>query len=227
MLAKDIMTKPVATIEEGHNVREAIEIVNTSKIGAIPVVDGEGRLIGIVSEGDLIRRVASSWARRPVPHTRDRQNVLADYIKARSWRITDVMTTPVISATLTATASQLAELLQAHNIKHLPVVDGGKLAGMISRRDLMRALLEIPRDCTASGDVALQIAVRSRLDAELDITPASVEATVSNGIVTLHGKVATELESEAARVAAESVRGVGGVKNRIVIGDQMPSRVKH
>ncbi|MGO7373974.1 hypothetical protein ACCT04_34995, partial [Rhizobium ruizarguesonis] len=73
----------------------------------------EGRLIGIVSEGDLIRRVASSWARRPLPHTRDRQNVLADYIKARSWLITDVMTTPVISATLTATASQLAELLQA------------------------------------------------------------------------------------------------------------------
>ncbi|MGO7909936.1 CBS domain-containing protein, partial [Rhizobium leguminosarum] len=61
-------------------------------------------------------------------------------------------------------------MLQAHDIKHLPVVENGRLAGMISRRDLMRALLDVPRQCTASGDEALGIAVRSRLDAELEIT---------------------------------------------------------
>lgn len=73
MLARDIMTTPVTTLDEGHNVREAVEIVNASKIGAVPVLDGEGRLTGIVTEGDLLRRVASSWARRAVPHTRDRE----------------------------------------------------------------------------------------------------------------------------------------------------------
>ncbi|WP_197730295.1 CBS domain-containing protein [Rhizobium ruizarguesonis] len=217
MLAKDIMTTPVTTIDEGHNVREAVEIVNASKIGAVPVVDGEGRLTGIVTEGDLLRRVASSWARRAVPHTRDRDDALADYVKARSWRVKDVMSTPVISAAPTATTSQLAELLQAHDIKHLPVVENGRLAGMISRRDLMRALLDVPRQCTASGDEALGIAVRSRLDAELEITPPMVNATVSDGIVTLRGEVETELERSAARVAAESVRGVGGVVNKITL----------
>ncbi|MBY5494293.1 CBS domain-containing protein [Rhizobium leguminosarum bv. viciae] len=142
---------------------------------------------------------------------------MADYVKARSWRVKDVMSTPVISAAPTATASQLAELLQAHDIKHLPVVENGRLAGMISRRDLMRALLDVPRQCTASGDEALGIAVRSRLNAELEITPPMVAATVSNGVVTLKGEVETELERSAARVAAESVRGVGGVVNKITL----------
>jgi CBS domain-containing protein len=224
MLARDIMTTPVATIDEGHNVREAIDIVNAGKIGAVLVVDAEGRLTGIVSEGDLLRRVASSWARRAVPHTRDRDDALANYVKARSWRIKDVMTTPVVSATPTATASQLAELLQAHDIKHVPVVEDGRLAGIISRRDLMRALLDVPQDCTASGDEAIGTAVRSRLESELEIT--MVGTTILNGVVTLRGKVETELEREAARVAAESIRGVGGVVNKITLADHMVSRLK-
>ncbi|WP_245513030.1 CBS domain-containing protein [Rhizobium sp. BK376] len=182
-------------------------------------------MTGIVSEGDLLRRVASSWSRRAVPHSRDRDDALANYVKARSWRIKDVMTTPVVSATPTATASQLAELLQAHGIKHVPVLDGGRLVGMISRRDLMRALLEIPADCTAAGDEALKTAVRSRLEAELEISPASVATTVSKGIVTLRGEAGSELEREAARVAAESVRGVGGVVNMIRIAGPVGSRV--
>ncbi|PKA45508.1 CBS domain-containing protein (plasmid) [Rhizobium sullae] len=226
MLAKDIMTTPVTTIDEGHNVREAIELVNASRIGAIPVVDAEGRLTGIVSEGDLLRRVASSWARRAVPHTRDREDALANYVKTRSWRIKDVMSTPVVSATPTATASQLAELLQVHDIKHVPVVESGRLVGMISRRDLMRALLDVPKDCTASGDDALATAVRCRLEAELEILPPTVQTAVSNGVVTLKGEVETELEREAATVAAESVRGVEGVVNRIGIAYRMVSRFK-
>jgi CBS-domain-containing membrane protein len=161
-----------------------------------------------------------------VPHTRDRDEALANYVKARSWRIKDVMTTPVVSATPTATASQLAELLQAHNIKHVPVVENGRLAGIISRRDLMRALLDVPQDCTASGDEALGTAVRSRLESELEITSAMVGATVLNGVVTLQGKVETELERDAARVAAESVRGVGGVVNKITLAYHMLSRLK-
>ncbi|UIL31324.1 BON domain-containing protein (plasmid) [Rhizobium leguminosarum] len=70
----------------------------------------------------------------------------------------------------------------------MPVVENGSLAGIISRRDLMRALLDVPRQCTASGDEALGTAVRSRLEAELEITPPMVNATVSNGVVTLRGR---------------------------------------
>lgn len=226
MLARDIMTSPVMTVDEGCNVKEAIEIFNASKIGAVPVLDAEGRMTGIVSEGDLLRRIASSWAQRAVPHTRDREDGLGNYIKARSWRIKDVMTSPVVSATPTATANQLAALLQAHDVKHVPVVEAGKLIGMISRRDLMRALLDVPSDCTASGDEALGIAVRSRLEAELGISRAMVSASVSNGVVTLKGDLESEKEREAARVAAESVRGVAGVANQIAISCHMISRVK-
>jgi len=226
MLAKDIMTSPVTTIEEGHNVRDAVEIINLSNIGAVPVLDALGRVVGIVTEGDLLRRVASSWARHPVPHTRDRDSALADYIKARSWRIEDVMTSPVISATSTATASRLAELLQAHGVKHVPVVDAGKLVGIISRRDLMRALLDVPKDCTASGDEALQTAVQSRLESELGLLRPAVKASVSGAIVTLCGEVDSEIEKDAARVAAESVRGIQGVVIKITVAYHMLSRFK-
>ncbi|MBP2445084.1 CBS domain-containing protein [Rhizobium leguminosarum] len=226
MLAKDIMASPVTTIGEDQNVRHAIEIINATKFGAVPVVDAEGVLTGIVTEGDLLRRISSSNGRRPVPHTRDRKEALADYIKARSWRIKDVMTTPVISAVPTATITQLADLLLAHPIKHIPVVAEGRLVGMVSRRDLMRALVGTPSESTASGDQALQTAVCCRLESELGIAPKEVETSVSNGLVILRGEVESSIEREAARVAAESVPGVQGVSNNIQVAYRMLSRMK-
>ncbi|WP_197486822.1 MULTISPECIES: CBS domain-containing protein [Rhizobium] len=110
MLARDIiMATLVVAIDDGRNVREAVEIVNANKIGAVPIANGEGRFAGIVTEGDLLRRVASSWTRRAVPHTRDREDALSAYVKARNWRVKDVVSTPALSAAPTATASQLAE----------------------------------------------------------------------------------------------------------------------
>ncbi|MGO4440165.1 CBS domain-containing protein [Rhizobium sp. RAF56] len=78
------MISPVTTITEDQHIRRAIEIVNSSKIRAVPVVNDQGMLAGIVTEGDLLRRIVSSGAARPVPPTRARDDLLANYIKARS-----------------------------------------------------------------------------------------------------------------------------------------------
>lgn len=187
MLAKDIMASPVTMIGEHQNVRQAIEIISASKFGAVPVDHGEDVLTGIVTEGDLLRRISSSNGRRPVPHTRDRKEARADYIKARSWRIKGVMTTPVLGA-----------ILLAHPIKHIPVAAEGRLVGVVSRRDLMRAIVDTPSESTASGDQALQTAVRCRLEPELKIAPKDVETSVSNGLVIFRGEVESSIEREAA-----------------------------
>ena len=226
MFAKDIMVSPVTTISEDQNVRRAIDIVNSYKIGAVPVVNDEGMLAGIVTEGDLLRRVASSGAARPVPHTRDRDEMLAHYIKARSWRIKDVMTTPVISALPSATVAQLADLLLAHSIKHVPVVFEGRLVGMVSRRDLMHVMMDGTSELVASGDEALLTAVRSRLESELGLSRARVETSVKDGRVFLRGEVERSLERVAARVAAESVPGVQAVSSDIRIAYRIVSRLK-
>ncbi|OCJ16440.1 hypothetical protein A6U87_22780 [Rhizobium sp. AC44/96] len=226
MFARDIMTSPVETIGEDQNVRRAIDIVNASRIGAVPVVDDKGQLVGIVTEGDLLRRISSAGGRRPVPNTRDRNDALADYIKARSWRIKDVMTTPVISALPTATITQIADLLLAHVIKHVPVVDAGRLVGMVSRSDLMHAIMNEPSSLVALGDDAIRTAVKARLETELAIGPANVQVSVQDGLASLHGDVETPMEREAARVAAESVPGVRGVHSDIQIARHMVSRMK-
>lgn len=226
MFAKDIMTSPVTTIAADQNVRRAIEVVNSTNIGAIPVVDDSDELIGIITEGDLLRRISSHDGRRSIPHNRDRHEALEHYIKARSWRIRDVMTFPVISALPTATITQVADLLLAHSIRHIPVVADGRLVGMISRRDVMRAILDLPRQSAASGDEALCVAIRARLESDLAITAQNVESSVENGHVFLRGEVEDPLEKDAARVAAESVPGVQGVTNDIKLAQHMFSRMK-
>jgi|UPI00055A932D CBS domain-containing protein len=226
MFAKDIMTSPVTTIGEDQNVRRAIEIINASKIGAVPVVDDKGKVIGIVTEGDLLRRISSSNGTRPVPHTRGRAEALGNYIKARSWRIKDVMTSPVVSALPSATTAQVADLLLARAIKHIPVVDDGRLVGMVSRRDLMRAMIDTPGQFAAAGDDALCTAVRARLETDLGISSKDVETSVKEGHVYLRGELESSVERDAARVAAESVPGVQGVSNNIQIAYRMISRMK-
>lgn len=226
MFAKDIMTSPVTTIGEDQNVRRAIEIINATQIGAVPVVDDMGKMVGIVTEGDLLRRISSSNGTRPIPHTRGRVEALANYIKARSWRIRDVMTSPVVSALPSATISQVADLLLARAIKHIPVVADERLVGMVSRRDLMRAMVDEPSGSVASGDDAICTAVRARLQTDLGVLPEAIETSVRDGLVTLRGEVESSLERDAARVAAESVPGVHGVSNNLQVTYHMVSRMK-
>ncbi|TCR66690.1 CBS domain-containing protein [Rhizobium sp. BK376] len=227
MLAKDIMVSPVITIGDDQSIERAVELVNSAHVGAVPVVDKQGWLVGIVTEGDLIRRIASSGiGRQPVLDNDNRNDMLAHYIKARSWRIKDVMTSPVVTAPPTATIARLAELLLSYTIKHVPIMVDGQLLGMVSRRDLMRAMMNPPSELAISDDEALLTAVRSRLGSELGISPDTIQTSIKDGWVALHGEVSSLLEREAARVAAESVPGVRGVANDILVAHPRSSPMR-
>ena len=141
MNARDVMTTWVATIEASATVREAAKLMADRKVSALPVLDQEDRMIGIVSEGDLVRRAelgtetTGSWWLIALA-----KDAAADYRKTHGRTVSDVMTRRVVSVGPATPLSEVAQLMQKHRVKRLPVLDGGRLVGVVSRADLVRSL---------------------------------------------------------------------------------------
>ena len=140
MFAKDIMTRKVRTIHSTNSVRTAIELMVNEGISGIPVVDENDVVTGIITEGDLLRRVefgAGAKRENPVRDTPLRD--LETYIKGHSWRVGDLMSTQVVTVTSDASVATVAELLFRYKIKRVPVVEDDRLVGLVSRVDLRRS----------------------------------------------------------------------------------------
>ena len=144
MQAKDIMTSPAVTIGPETTVRDAAKTMLAKNISAVPVVGADGKLAGIVSEGDLMRRVETGTARHPwwlswvVDEPEDRAR---DYIKSHGTLARDVMTSRVVTVAADTPLGQIARLLEKHRIKRVPVVDaGGAVVGIVSRANLLQGL---------------------------------------------------------------------------------------
>jgi CBS domain-containing protein len=141
MQAQDVMTTKVATIGAGASVREAARLMHERNVSALPVVNEKGRVVGIVSEGDLVRRrelsteTEGSWWLLALT-----QGSARDYLKTHGTTVRDVMTRPVIGVRPSASLKQIARLLARHGIKRVPVLDAGRLVGIVSRADLVRQL---------------------------------------------------------------------------------------
>lgn len=141
MQAGDVMTTWVATVAARATVREAARLMAERKISALPVLDDEDRMIGIVSEGDLLRRAelgtetAGSWWLVALA-----KDAAADYRKTHGVTVSDVMTRRVVSVARTTPLREVAQLMQKHRVKRLPVLDAGRLVGVVSRADLVRSL---------------------------------------------------------------------------------------
>jgi CBS domain-containing protein len=141
MQAQDVMTSWVATIEASASVREAAKLMAERRISALPVVDEDDRMIGIVSEGDLLRRAelgtetAGSWWLLALA-----KDAAADYRKTHGRTVSDVMTRRVVSVGPATPLREVAQLMEKHRIKRVPVLDAGRLVGIVSRADLVRSL---------------------------------------------------------------------------------------
>ena len=141
MQAKDVMTSWVATIGPQATVREAAKLMAERRISAVPVVDDKDRLVGIVSEGDLLRRLElgtqpeGSWWLKALASSTARE-----YVKSHSTVVRDIMTTGVVSIRPELPLGEVARLMEEHHVKRLPVLEAGRLVGIVSRADLVRAL---------------------------------------------------------------------------------------
>src|SRR5271166_3910810 len=221
MKARDIMVSPVITIGENETVRDVARLLVTQRISAVLVVGGAGKLVGIVTEADLMRRVESGTEH---PHSwwlsfflGDRA-IAADYVKSHATKVRDIMTRDVKSATPETPLFEIADLFEKHHIKRVPIVaKGGDLVGIVSRANIIQAI--------ASARPLLEIsladtAIRTRLLEELRRQPWAhthrLNITVTNGVVDLWGFVESDGERQAITVAAEAIPGVAAVNDHLM-----------
>lgn len=220
MNAKDVMTTGVISVLPETPVPRAVRMMLQYDISGFPVVERGGKLVGIVTEGDFLRRVETGTEphRRPAHDRRAGAGVLAEaYVRAHAGTVGQVMSREVVTVAEDAPLGEVADLMDRHRIRRVPVMRGDALVGMVSRRDLLHAFLCAKRPVPSPGD---DQAIRGRILAELEreawVPPVPVNVSVAEGIVELRGVIVHEKQREALRVLAENVPGVKAVRDRLV-----------
>jgi CBS domain-containing protein len=213
MKAKDVMTTKVTTISPDNSVRQAAKVMLARRVSGLPVIDDDGGLVGLISEGDLLRRSelgsGTVVTREGPPSSSDQR--ARTYVKSNAWRVGDVMSRDLVVVDEEAPLSRVAALMEEHAIKRVPVVRGGALVGIVSRANLLRAIVAARPDQTVRGDDAIRRSIVARLNENTGLEGKNVTVTVTGGTVHLWGGVDTEDCRNAARVVAEGVRGVRDV----------------
>jgi CBS domain-containing protein len=221
MQAADVMVTKVITVAPDASVQDVARILLDNRISGVPVIDRDGALVGIVSEGDLMRRAESGTGRRRpwwLSILTGREVLAGEYVKEHSRKVEDVMTTPVLTARPDTPLQEIATALEKNGIKRVPIVEDGKLLGIVSRANLLQALAGIPKNGAAgSSDAAIREDVLARLQAEPWTRPSLINVIVKNGTVELWGIVDSQTEKKAVRVAAEVTPGVRAINDNLVI----------
>lgn len=220
MKAYEAMTKDVVTVGANTPVREIAALLVRHRISAVPVVSEGGRVIGIVSQTDLGHRSETDTEKRRkwwLEVFADSDSKARDYIKSHGNVANDVMTRLVVSVSKGAQLSEVAEILDTHRIRQVPVMEDGSLVGMISRADLVRKLAEATITPSASRpeNGVLQKAIWHRIKAEGWVHSALVNIVVNDGVVELWGAVASDDQRRALHLLVEGVNGVRRVEDHV------------
>ena len=220
MKAHEAMTKDVITIGPSTTVREIAALLVQHRISAVPVVSDDGRAIGIVSQTDLGHRSETETEKRRkwwLELFADANTKARDYIKSHGTTAQDVMTRFIVSVSKDANLSEVAEILDTHRIRQVPVMQDGKLVGMISRADLVRKLAEatITASATRPENGVLQKAIWERIRQQRWLDTALVNIAVKDGVVELWGAVGSDEQRRALRILVEGVSGVQRVEDNV------------
>ncbi len=212
MNAADIKTPDVICAGPDTALPELIRLMLDNAISAVPILD-EGRLVGVVSEGDLLRRAETGTEAHPsywIALITSTDQLAADYVRAHGRKAGEVMTHDVVTVDDSTPLAEVARLLEERRIKRLPVLRDGRLVGIVSRRDLLRALASRLNAPPASAE---DRAIRDAFYAELSRQPwtdqaASINAMVVDGVVHLWGYAPKGIRRQAVVVVAENIPGV-------------------
>jgi CBS domain-containing protein len=218
MKAKDIMSRDVVTIGPDASILQAARLMLQNRISGLPVVDSSGTLVGIVTEGDFLRRSETDTVRR---RSRWLEFILGpgrlaeEYTHAAGRVAREVMSREVQTVSEDAPLDQVVELMEKHRIKRLPVMRGETLVGIVTRQNLLRAVAGSATPAGASTDTA----IRDRLLEEIKSqpwAPIALWPEVADGRVRLIGTIFDDRQRDALRVLAENIPGVKAIEDELV-----------
>jgi CBS domain-containing protein len=230
MLAVEIMTRDVATVHPRMSIIVAVEKMVNAQISGVAVVDADNTLVGILTEGDLLRRVELGTA----PHHSSFLNFLRgpglaalEYVRTHTLTVEDVMTRDPVTVAADSPLSEVVTCMERSHVRRVPVVDGTKLVGIVTRADLVRALWE--RLQAAKPEDRPDEDIRRDIVAEMNRQGwhalCHVKVAIDAGKVTLSGIAQSEPVFRALRVAAECTPGVKSVHNQVTILDPMVTAI--
>jgi CBS domain-containing protein len=224
MIVSDVMTPRVISIAPDATVEQAAQKMLDQDISGLLVVDAKGELAGILTEGDLLRRNEIGtqqerpwWLRILMSPSRQAEEFARSYGR----HVRDVMTEDVHTVAYDASLEAVVSTMERDRIKRVPVTRDGRVVGVVSRSDLLRALIRCAPDAAqvqtgATDDEAVRQAIMTALEKQPWAPLTTVRVSVADGIATLEGTVAAEKERHGIRVVAETTPGVKSVKDQLV-----------
>jgi len=220
MQAIDVMVRDVVTVHPETDVADAIKLLAENDLSALPVVDDQGQLVGIISEADFIHRVEIGTEKhRPwlLESLTGATTLAEEFAKSHGKKVGEIMTTDVVAATEDAALAEIAGLFERHRIKRVPIVRAGKVVGVVSQSNLIQALASAVRVSQAPNDTDRRIRdeILFRLKQQDWTDFGSRNVTVSGGVVHLWGLINSDTERHAMTALAESVPGVSAVRDEM------------
>ena len=230
MKAGDIMSPRVVSIAPDANVLEAIRLMLQKHISGLPVIDKSGALVGVVTEGDFLRRTETGTERkRPrwLEFLMGPRRMADEYVHTHARKVDDVMTREPITVTEDASLDEVVRIMERKRIKRLPVMRGKEVVGIVSRANLLHALASL--GAAAPPPAKTDAAIRQQLLAEFDkqtwAPVALIDAMVKDGVVELWGTITEESQGEALKVLAENIPGVTSVVSHLTWIEPMSGMV--
>jgi CBS domain-containing protein len=215
------MTREVISIDPDSTVLQAARLMLQHHISGLPVIDKEGNLVGVLSEGDFLRRRETKTEKRRsrwLEFLMGPGRIAAEYSHSHGSKVSEVMTKEVQTVDEATALEDIVDLMERHRIKRVPVLCGGQVVGIITRSNLMHAMVSLARVAqpAATGDAAIRDQLLTEMQKEKWAPAASANVVVHDGVVELWGVIIDERQREALKVAAENIPGVKAVKDHLV-----------
>ena len=221
MKAEDVMTRDVISIDPDATVLQAARLMLQHHISGLPVIDKDGKLVGVLSEGDFLRRRETKTERRRsrwLEFLMGPGRIAAEYSHSHGSKVSEVMTTDVQTVDEATPLEDIVELMERRRIKRVPVLCGGQVVGIVTRSNLMHAMVSLARVAqpAAKDDAAIRERLLAEMQKEQWAPAAMTNVVVHDGVVELWGVIIDERQREALKVAAENIPGVKAVKDHMV-----------
>ena len=215
------MTPSVISTAPDASVSAAAHLMLQNKISGLPVIDSSGKLVGIVTEGDFLRRSEiGTQRRRPrwIEFFVGPGRLADEYSRSSGRTISDVMTHDIYTVDSDASLEHIVRVMERHRIKRVPVVEGGKVIGIVTRANLLHALASIADEIAPSsaGDNSIREQIFAELKRQTWAPVSMIDVTVRNGVVQLSGSLTDERQRQALRILAENIPGVRKVQDHLV-----------